>query len=190
MPLARRTAFLVPLWLAACADDGPPRTYEPISYDYLPRLRLNVAAVEFAPLPPPGPLDQQAPFPPAAALQRAIQDRVAAGGSSGRALVTIEQALITRSGGGLDGNMAVRLDVLAADGRRVAYAEARVTRRATGIGRDLRGALYDITKQMLEDMNVELEFQLRRSLREYLQATTTAPPPPPVQQQNLAPPRP
>jgi hypothetical protein len=54
----------------------------------------------------------------------------------------------------------------------------------------LRSALYDMTKQMLDDMNVELEFQIRRSLRDNLQSTTTAPAPPPVEQQDLSAPAP
>ena len=55
---------------------------------------------------------------------------------------------------------------------------------AEGIG-DLRTALYDITTQMMQDMNVEFEFQVRQSLRDWLQVATTAPPPPPVEQQPL-----
>ena len=115
-----------------------------------------------------------------------LRDRLSAGGSSGRAVATIEEARITRGGGGLDGAMAVRVDVLAADGTKAGFAEAQVARRLDGVGRDIRGALYDMTKQMLDDMNVELEFQLRRSLRDYLQTTSTAPAPAPVQQQDLS----
>jgi hypothetical protein len=44
---------------------------------------------------------------------------------------------------------------------------------------------------MMSDMNVEFEFQVRRSLKEYLQDTATAvPTPAPVQSQDLAPPTP
>ena len=51
--------------------------------------------------------------------------------------------------------------------------------------------LYDFTTQMLNDMNVEFEFQVKRTLKEWLQATPgTAPPPPAVQSEDLAaPPR-
>jgi hypothetical protein len=39
---------------------------------------------------------------------------------------------------------------------------------------------------MMDDINVEFEYQLRRSLSEYLQTTSPgAPPPPPVQSQDL-----
>ena len=186
MALSRRLILSAPLLLAACGDDGPPRTYGPLSYSYLTPLQLNVASVDIADLPSPGPLDATSPLPAAPSLRQMLQDRLSAAGSAGRAVVTIEDARIARGGGGLDGAMAVRLDIVAADGTRAGFAEARVARRADGVGRNLRGALYDMTKQMLDDMNVELEFQLRRSLRDYLQTTTTAPGPAPVEKQDLA----
>ena len=42
---------------------------------------------------------------------------------------------------------------------------------------------------MLDDMNVEFEYQVKRSLKEWLLgAAGTAPPPPPVQTESLPPP--
>ena len=86
--------------------------------------------------------------------------------------------------------MALRVDVMTADGTKAGFAEARVSRSRTGLGRNLQGPLYDITKQMLDDMNVELEYQLRLSLRDYMQTAAPAPAPAPVQQQDLPPPPP
>ncbi len=186
MLLSRRLAVLAPLGLAACGDDGPQRTFAPLRYDYLTPLRLNVATVDFAALPQPGPLDDASPAPAAPALRQMAEDRLSAGGSSGRALVTVDEARLVRARGGLDGTLAMHVDILSANGSRAGFAEARVTRRTNDPGRDLRAALYDITKQMLDDMNVELEFQLRRSLRDYLQTTSTAPAPAPVQRQDLS----
>ena len=190
MALTRRSSLLALLALAACGDDPVRRDFPPLRYDYLTRLQLNVADISYSDLPPPGPLDSTDPAPPGSALLQLVQDRLVAGGSSGRARVTIAEARISRDSDSLDGAMAVRVDIVAADGSPAAFAEARVARHATGIGPDLRGALYDFTKQMLDDMNVEFEFQLRRSLRDYLQSTTTAPPPPAVQQQDLGAPTP
>lgn len=186
MLLARRLALTAPLWLVGCGDDGPPRDYAPLRYNFLTPLRLNVASVDFAALPPPGPLDSLSPAPPGPALRQMAEDRLSAGGSSGRGLVTIDEARIVRSGGGLDGTLAMHLDILSADGSKAGIAEARVTRRVNNTGRNLLAAIYDMTKLMLDDMNVELEFQLRRSLRDYLQTTSTAPAPAPVQQQTLS----
>ena len=191
MPVSRRLALLFPLWLASCGSEPPLRQdFPPLRYDYLTKLGLNVASVEISPPPPPGPLDALDPVPPAQALVQMAQDRLAAGGSLGRAVFAVDQASIVRIPDGLEGTLAVHLDVLTSEGTRAGFAEARVSRRAVGIGRDLPGALYDITRQMMDDMNVEFEFQVRRSLRDWLQEATTAPPPPPVQQQDLGPPAP
>ena len=191
MNLPRRSLLLLlPLAAAACAGEAPVRqSLPPLRYDYLTKLRLNVANVDYAPPPPPDPLDRLNPAPPAQALLQMAHDRLAAGGTLGRAVFTIDQARITRVPDGLDGALAVHLDVLTSEGNRAGFAEARVSRRAAGIGSDLRGALYDITAQMMADMNVEFEFQVRRSLRDWLQEATTAPPPPAVEAQPLGAPR-
>ena len=189
--MRRRTALLLPLLLAACGgDDLPPRADFPaLHYDYLTPLRLNVGAVDVPDAPPPGPLDELNPAPPGQALRRMALDRIGAGGSTGRAVFVIDQASITQAGGSLSGVLAAHLDILRPDGGRAAYAEARVTRQATLPRRaGLPAALYDMTRAMMDDMNVELEFQVRRALRDWLQSAKTAPAPAPVQQQDLSPP--
>ena len=186
--MQRRSALLLPLALAACGDDPPPvRTeYAPLRYDHLAPLRLNVAAVEVAEGPPSGALDGENPAPPGQALRRLAQDRIGAGGSTGRAVFTVDQAAIKREGNALSGIMAVHLDVLGPDGGRAAFAEARVTRQATlPRGADLPGALYGMTRAMLDDMNVELEFQARRALRGWLQEAGAAPAPAAVEREDL-----
>jgi len=186
MQVSRRLLLLSPLLLAACGGDEPVRRdFPPLHYEFLTPLRLNVGSIDVGPPPPPGPLDGINPAPPGQALLQMARDRLAPGGSLGRAVFVIDEALITRIPDGLEGTLAVHLDVLTSEGTRSGFAEARVSRRAVGIGRDLRGALYDMTRQMMDDMNVEFEFQVRRSLRDWLQEATTAPPPPPVQQQEL-----
>jgi hypothetical protein len=176
--------------MTGCGDDSPPREYPPLRYDYLTRLQLNVASISYGELPPATRLDQLSPVPFGPALQQMTQDRLLAAGSSGRALVTIQNAQIVRAEDGLDGAAAIRIDIFAADQQQAGFAEARVARHVTGVGKDLRSAVYGITKQMLDDMNVELEFQIRRSLREYLQNATVDPAPAPVEQQDLSAPHP
>jgi hypothetical protein len=189
MRLSRRLALMGVLGLAGCAGDDAPRSFQPLRFDYLTPLQLNVGSIEVAELPPPGPLDSESPTPAGPALRQMAEDRLSAAGTAGRAVVTIDQARITRRNGGLDGAFAMHLDIKDANGRSAGYAEALVSRRKGDIGRDLRGGLYEITKQMLDDMNIELEFQIRRSLKDYLQATSTAPAPAAVQQQDLSAPR-
>ncbi len=180
--LSRRMALLLPL--AACGVDEPPRAMPPLRYDYLKPLPLNVAVVDVSNAPPPSPIEAQSPEPAGMALRQMALDRLIAGGTLGRAVFVIDEAWINRVPGGLQGMLAAHLDVVTTEGVRAGFAEARVARSATAPG-DLRGALYDLTRQMLDDMNVEFEFQVRRSLREWLQDTATAPPPAPVEQQEL-----
>ncbi len=182
--LSRRVALLLPLLGTACGGDTPLRAMPPLHYDYLTPLRLNVATVDAGEAPPPSPIEAQSPAPAGMALRQMALDRLAAGGSSGRAVFVIDRAQISQSSGGLNGTLAVHLDILTTDGTRVGFAEARVSRSATSRG-DLREALYDLTRQMMDDMNVEFEFELRRSLHDWLQDATVEPAPAPVEQQEL-----
>ena len=182
--LPRRLVLLTPLAAAACGGDMPVRDMPPLRYDFLTRLRLNVASIQIGDAPPPSPVEERSATTAGAALRQMAEDRLAVGGSSGRAVFVIDQARIERVAGRLDGFMAAHLDVLTTDGVRAGFAEARVSRSATMRG-DLRAALYDLVRQMMDDMNVEFEFQVRRSLRDWLQDPTTAPAPAPVEQQDL-----
>jgi hypothetical protein len=158
----------------------------------LTRIRLNVASIEVEDRSPPASgdsLEALDPVRPADALKQMAIDRLSADGSAGRAVFVIDQAQLRRVRGGVEGAMTVRLDVFAGAGdQRAGYAEARVSRRRTSTDGDenLRTVLYNFTMQMMNDMNVEFEYQIRRSLRDWVQTTSgSAPPPPPVQAQPL-----
>lgn len=193
----RRALVLLPLLgmaaaLAGCGGDPPPlrTSYPPLRYEFLTPIRLNVASLEVRDesAGPPG-VGGSLPVPPAQALRQMAEDRISAAGGSGKAVFLIEVAAIVPEGRGLVGNLAVRLEVQSADGARSGFAEARVARRVSNTGGDPRGAAYDLLRQMMGDMNVELEFQVRRSLRDALQTTApNAPPPAAVEQQDLSPP--
>jgi hypothetical protein len=173
--------------LAACSS-APPRVYAPLRYDYLLPLRLNVASVTVEQRFIAGganDLSGQDPVPPVTALTAMAQDRLQAVGTSGRAVFVIKDASLLRTpDGGISGSMDVELDVYAGGGTRAGFAEARVARTQSGHIDDLRAALYDMTKQMMDAMNVEFEYQVRRSLRDWLVSATPAP----VEQQALPPP--
>ena len=186
--MLRRTVLLLPLLAAACVENGlqAPAVFPPLSYGHLTPLRLNVAAVDVGQAPPPGPLDAENPAPPGPVLRQMALDRIGTVGNTGRAAFVIDTARITEAGCGLAGVMDVRLDILGPDGTRAAYAEARVTRQAALPPRSaLPAALYDMTRAMMDDMNIELEFQARRALHDWLQSAETAPAPAPVEQQAL-----
>ncbi len=191
--IARRSVLLLPLLAAACGDSEPPRNFALPSYTYLTPIRLNVANIEVDDRSPPATgnsVEGVSPLRPSDALKQMANDRLVAAGSAGRAVFVIDQASLKRVDGGIEGLMAVHLDVFAGQGgERAGFAEARVARRrtSTDTGEDSRAVLYDFTVQMMNDMNVEFEFQVKRSLRDWLQGTAgRAPPPPPVQTEDLS----
>jgi hypothetical protein len=200
--LPRRAALAFPaavLLLAGCAAPAPPQSFPPLSFGYLPKLKLDVANIEVDNAWTPGPVangehvENQAPEAPAEALRRMVQDRLVPGGSGGQAVVTIDDASLTRVTNRFEANFAVHMDIHNADGTRSGYAEARVARTRTISDYSppaVRQALYDLVKASMDDMNVEFEYQVRHSLKDWLQTTApAAPPPPPVEQQNLETPK-
>ena len=178
---------------------GSEPVFKPLTYGYLTPLRLNVGQIrieDHAP-PPAGPddLGPSSPVPPEQALQQMAQDRLVAAGNSGTAVFTIDQASITgQPGGALDGTLAVHLDIIGNSGGHSGYAEAHVSREfvpGTGDNGDaggLKAQLYTLTSQMMQDMNVEFEFQLRRTLGDWLLDASGAPVAATVEQQPLTPP--
>ena len=195
--IARRIVLLLPLFAAGCGgDDESAAVFSQPSYSYLTRLRLNVATIEIDDRTPPVPtnaLETQAPLRPSDALKQMARDRLFAGGSSGRGVFVIDAAQLVRVNGSIEGRLAVHLDIYTGGETRVGFAEAQVARRrvSTNGGESPRAVLYSFVSQMMDDMNVEFEFQVRRSLKDYLQDTEgTAPPPQPVESQDLSAPAP
>ena len=194
--IARRSVLLLPLMAAGCGDDDvAQRTFAMPNYSYLAPIRLNVASIEIdASVPNAGDssLAQLSPLRLSDGLKEIANDRLVAAGSAGRALFAIDRATLQRIAGGIEGMLAVRLDVFAGQGtERAGFAEARVARRRTSsdVSEDSRAVLYDFTTQLLNDMNVELEYQVKRSLKDWLQpGSATAPLPAAVQTEPLSPP--
>jgi hypothetical protein len=190
--IGRRAALLAPLVLGACATDGPaplPPLVE--GYAHLTRLRLNVREVVVE-APQPGParrLDPPAPVNPLVEMERMGRERLTAAGSAGRAVFAIEQASLTRerlSEGSIlfSGEeratvvLRGRLEVEGPEGAPGGFASAEVRRAATGpLDGTEASRAATLVRRAMEDMNVELEFQIRRNLRPFL---VTAPPGPGV----------
>jgi hypothetical protein len=189
--LTRRSSLLLPFLLAACGG-REERLYPPLHYGHLTPLRLNVGAIQieqrYVPSSTAPDVSQLDPMPPVQALRNMAEDRLQAFGSPGRAVFVIQEASLTRQRDTILGSFAVELDIHTSDNTRAGFAQARVTRSYTGDLDDLPSKLYDMTKDMMDTMNVEFEFQVRRSLQAWLLPEGAAQTP--VQQQPLvAPPR-
>ncbi len=174
--IGRRLSLFAPLCaallLAACSDAPAPRTDFPaLSYSYLPVLRLSVSSLTVKNQAPieANDFSPQSPTLPVDSLGLMATQRLQAAGTSGTAVFVIDRASLIRTDTGIVGNFAVHIDVQSSDHQHVAFASARVSRTYTGDVTDLRGTLYDMTKQMMDDMNVEIEVQVKRTLTDWLQ---------------------
>ncbi len=183
------------LALAGCGGDEqppPPQNFAVLDYAFLPKLRLNVGSIDVQdhsqPVSPED-ISAQSPAIPAQALSTMAHERLFAAGVTGNASFVIDQASIVREPGGtLDGELAVHLDLTRPDGTQGGTAEARVARQYVPGSDpvDERAELYTLTRQMMDAMNVELEFQIRRTLASYMVSPGAAPAP--VMAQPLGPP--
>lgn len=208
--LLRRRALLIgglppllALGATGCAmedEAGPAIAFgPPPSYAHLTPLRLNVASIEIGP-PPNGPAGQvmgPAPVIPAEAMATMARDRLVAAGSGGAGRFTILEAVLVRSplpggvfapgGERLICSLRCRLDLVASEDGRTGFVEAQARRVLTAPGQTnpaRRSAAADrVVRSAMDVMNVELEYQIRRNLRDWLLVSLppgVAPPPPPV----------
>ncbi|HEX2942639.1 MAG TPA: hypothetical protein VHO91_16430 [Rhodopila sp.] len=187
--LSRRSALLMPLLLAACGDYDDTQSFTPLRYNYLPPIELNVASIaveqRFIPAGVAPDVSNQDPEPPIDALKAMANDRLMAFGTQNKAVFAILNASLTKQDDVISGTFEVSLSILDDTGARLGYATAQVHSEHTGPVDNLRATLYDMTKSMMSDMNVEFEYQIRRNLKAFLTSSTA--PDTPVQQQPLDP---
>jgi hypothetical protein len=168
----------LPLGLAACGSSAPPpqQDFPPLNYSYLPPITLKVAQIdvrdEYLPGPESAQLISADPEAPALALESMARARLVADGSPGSATFVIRRASLHDVGGVLEGAMDVQLDISTSNGQRVAFAEASVSRSVTAPNDSnqerLRAALYSLTKNLMTDMNVQFQYQVQKSLVDWL----------------------
>ncbi|MCI1242761.1 MAG: hypothetical protein LKI99_02600 [Acetobacter fabarum] len=172
-------AFVLPAALAGCADQPQPTRFAPLSYDYLGQIHLNVATLDVVDNsvanPEPGDIGYKSPSPPDHTLRQMAADRLIATGNAAAASTAhfvIDRAFILHQPGGtLDGQMDIHLDILNPEGRRVATASAQATQTLhPDPSQDVESPanLYEITKDMMQTINVEFEYQIRHSLNKWL----------------------
>src|SRR5580698_3893750 len=104
-------------------------------------------------------------------------------GAAGQAVFVIQNASLLRDGDSITGTFAVRLDIYTSANTRVGSAETRVAHSHSGHVDDIHQLLYDMTKQLMDDMNVQFEYQVVHSLRDWVAPVGGGPAP--VQQQPL-----
>jgi len=172
--LSRRLVLALPLVVAGCVSEteGPPTTFTPLDFSYLPLLRLNVATIEveqhYIPSGVPPDVSADDPINPVAALTLMAHQRLQAVGTTGRAVFAIDNASVIEQGDTLIAAFSVTLTVYAPNGATAGYAQANATRQTTGFGQDLRTALYSLTSAVMQQMNVEFEYRVRQSLANWL----------------------
>jgi hypothetical protein len=196
----RRLLLALPLGAIACAGrDEPPAALPPLvsGYGHLTPIRLNVASLALIePAPGAVRVDEPAPLNPAREMRRMAEERLVAMGNEGEARFLIRAAEFRRERlappGGLTGLFAgepgerltcrlmARLELRADQGQRNAFVEAEARRtRSLPEGTSAaarRRAAEEVVRQGMDDLNVELEFQVRRSLRDWLsEAAVPAP---------------
>jgi hypothetical protein len=181
--------------LVSCEGQPPPPVYAPLVYDYLPKLKLKVGSIDIDNAFAQTNTDKYrhvealAPVQPADALARMARDRLVQVGVSGHAVFIIEDASLIRTDDGFAGKMAVRLEVATADGTKSGFAEAQVSRTYATVDTSelgTRDALYKLVKLMMDDMNVEFEFEVKKKLHDYLDEGDASVPAP-IQSQDLGP---
>jgi hypothetical protein len=179
--LSRRFVLLLPLALAMCGEEVEEPVFAPLRYNYLPPIQLNVASIDvqqrFIPSGVAPDVSGQDPAPPVGTLKAMANDRLQAFGTANKAVFAILDASLTRDADGVAGSFAVSLTILDDNGNQLGFAEARVQSRHTGRVGDIRVVLYDMTKAMMSDMNVEFEYQIRKNLKNWLTSDTAAPTP-------------
>ncbi|MDN7353184.1 hypothetical protein [Acetobacter senegalensis] len=176
--LSLTAALVLPALLAGCASEQQPTHFAPLRYDYLSQMNLNVSTLSVVDNtvtnPVPGDIGARAPTPPVQAVRQMVQDRLAAASNNGStAQFVIDRASILHNAGGtLNGQIDVHLDILNPGGTQAAHAEAHVSSTVhpdlSKGDADSPANLYEITQNMMQRMNVELEYQVRHSLSTWL----------------------
>lgn len=206
--MRRRLALALPALLAACGSTPVPVVEgPPIGYAHLTQLRIDAGSIEMDPFTPnAGPNDVGRELRPTAADAVRVmgRDRLAAFGTENVARFQVVRAQILRTrnaprggflaadaGERLEARLAARLEIRDGTGRRLGFAEAETTRsRAAVESTDAarRAAAESLLRQAMFDLNTEFEFQVRRSLRPYLQeGPAGAAPAAPVEREALPP---
>jgi hypothetical protein len=181
--LALATALAACLTACSGSPPPPPQVFAPLSYNYLPPIVLTVSTVnlqnDYVPDPAAATLNSENPSPLPDTIMAMAQHRLVANGTPGTATFTLQTAAIEPVGDNYVGNVSVRLDVVSADGRKTGYtvASVNVTQTAPDSDasqNDIQAELYNITKQLMDRLNVQLQYQIQSNMGSWVSYATNA----------------
>jgi hypothetical protein len=165
--MKKTAAIFTVLSLAACSSSPPPvQNFAPLDYSYLRPITFKVANLtvvnEYTPGSDEAQLNANNPAPPGPTLVAMLNQRMQPSGEPGTANITVQVASITESGGNLNGQMTVDINLTSADGRSTGFAEASVSATAPqpDSDADTPAALYQMTKNLMDRINVQLPYSI------------------------------
>lgn len=169
------------LALAACGTTPPAPVFTPLDYSYLPPILLKVAQVNvvnaYVPTSSQVRMAGLDPAPPAETLLAMLKHRLQPAGQPGTATVTVESAYVDQVGGNLVGQMTVDVNLTSANGLATGFTEASVSATQTVPQSDnvddTRAALYGLTKRLMTQMNVQLQYQVQKNLPHWISWTNS-----------------
>lgn len=169
------------LALAACGTTPPTPTFTPLNYSYLPPILLKVSQINVTNSYVPNPSQVQTaaldPAPPADTLLAMLKQRLQPAGQPGTATVTVQTAYVDQVNGTLVGQMTVDLNLASANGLSTGFTEASVSATETApdsnAPSDMQVALYDLTKRLMTQMNVQLQYQIQKNMPDWISWTNT-----------------
>ena len=192
--MTRLLALFLPFLVLAGCSAAPKPVFERLTFDYLTKIKLNVGSIDTDEnWVPRGSLRQigfLAPTRPVVALRTMAAERLVPGGTTGRALFVIDDASLVLTRGHYEASFAVHLDLRDDAGNTIGTATAalRASRKAADDTDEdaVRIDLDALVRKMMDDMNVEFEFQVLGALKAHLQNTSPdAPAPGRVETQDL-----
>lgn len=169
--------------LTACSHDEP-KTFAPLTYDYLTPIFFNVGQIDVQNVTEnqkyPRDVTNLSPILPAVALQNMANTRFQARGSSGKAVFIINRASLQEQGhNGIYGQMDATLDIYNSNNKKVASVQSSVNHTydidSSKGAASSKANLYEATQKLMQDMNVELEFQIRKHLSNWIVDATGTP---------------
>ena len=178
--------------LAGCETPVNEAIFPEQTFQHLPRIFLNIAEIQITPLyklsgKPPN-IEHEMPVPPHKAILRWVNDRLVATGTSGKAVITIQEASVIethlKSIGGVksaftneqseryNATIKVQIKIISNNPLRVAEASA-TSRRSQTVAEnstllERRTLWYELTEKLMHSFDKVFEIQIRKHLSEFI----------------------